>query len=297
MRFIRILLLLILSTALWANEQQLNVGNIHIYYPESYRKLAEYTLNVLKNSNSDLTALFGESSYPIKYILVNSKAGFERKTGTPLPPWTAAVTMFPQKVVVVKTPDLNNSTLRAYRETIRHELVHLRQGFLIPLNITPTWFNEGLAVYITNQYDLQSRVKVSRALAQNAIIPLSALSDFLKYNHLQAELAYAESGTVIEFLIHVYGQSVLTDLFKTLLDKKDFYQSLYAVTDIEPGTLDFYWQKYINKQYRWIFLLDIQNIIWLIIPVLLVCAYFAKRFRNKKTLQKWNVEENEIHIE
>lgn len=292
-----ILLLLFLSAFLSAGEQQLSEGNFHITYPEPCRELAIYTLNTIREFTPQLTTIFGSKSMPIRFILVNSRKEFELKTGSHLPYWTGAVTMFPQKIVVIKTPDLTNTTLRQYRKTINHELVHLVQGYHVPLNMTPTWFNEGLAVYLTDQFNLQSRVVLSRAIAKNSIIPLDRLSDFLQYNHVQAELAYTESVTVIEFLTQVYGPSVLTELFNILSEKKDFDHSLYLVTDIEPGTLQFHWKKYITSRYKWIFLLDIQYIIWLIIPVLVIIAFFVKIKRNKKIFHKWNIEENDMQVE
>jgi len=297
MRSKLILFFIFLSAFLSAGEQQLSEDNFHITYPEPCRELAVYTLNTLRKLTPQLTTIFGPKSMSIRFILVNSRKEFELKTGSHLPYWAAAVTMFPQKIVVIKTPDLTNTTLRQYRQTISHELVHLVQGYHVPLNMTPAWFNEGLAVYLTDQFNLQSRVGLSRAIAKNSIIPLDQLSDFLQYNHVQAELAYTESATVIEFLTQVYGISVLTELFNTLSEKKDFDQSLYLVTDIEPGTLQFHWKKYITSRYRWIFLLDIQHIIWLIIPVLVIIVYFFKIKRNKKIFQKWNIEENDIQAE
>lgn len=293
----KLILLLFLSAFLSAGEQQLSEDNFHITYPESCRELAIYTLNTLRELTPQLTTIFGSKSMPIRFILVNSRKEFELKTGSHLPYWTSAVALFPQKVVVIKTPNLTHTTLRQYRKTISHELVHLVQGYHVPLNMTPTWFNEGLAVYLTDQFNLQSRVVLSRAIAKNSIIPLDRLSDFLQYNHVQAELAYTESATVIEFLAQVYGTSVLTELFNILSEKKDFDQSLYLVTDIEPGTLQFHWKKYITSRYRWIFLLDIQYIIWLIIPVLVIIAFFVKIKRNKKIFHKWNIEENDMQVE
>jgi len=294
---LKLILLLFLSAFLSAGEQQLSEDNFHIIYPESCRELAKYTLNTLRELTPQLTTIFGSKSMPIRFILVNSRKEFELKTGSHLPYWTSAVTLFPQKVVVIKTPNLTHTTLRQYRKTISHELVHLVQGYHVPLNMTPTWFNEGLAVYLTDQFNLQSRVVLSRAIAKNSIIPLDRLSDFLQYNHVQAELAYTESATVIEFLTQVYGPSVLTELFNILSEKKDFDQSLYLVTDIEPGALQFHWKKYITSRYRWIFLLDIQYIIWLIIPVLVIIAFFVKIKRNKKIFHKWNIEENDMPVE
>ena len=293
----KLILLLFLSAFLSAGEQQLSEDNFHIIYPESCRELAKYTLNTLRELTPQLTTIFGSKSMPIRFILVNSRKEFELKTGSHLPYWTSAVTIFPQKIVVIKTPGLTNTTLRQYRKIINHELVHLVQGYHVPLNMTPTWFNEGLAVYLTDQFNLQSRVVLSRAIAKNSIIPLDRLSDFLQYNHVQAELAYTESATVIEFLTQVYGPSVLTELFNILSENKDFDQSLYLVTDIEPGALQFHWKKYLTSRYRWIFLLDIQYIIWLIIPALVIIAFFVKIKRNKKIFHKWNIEENDMQVE
>ncbi len=293
----KLILLLFLSAFLSAREQQLSEDNFHIFYPESCRELATYTLNTLRELTPQLTTIFGSKSMPIRFILVNSRKEFELKTGSHLPYWTSAVTIFPQKIVVIKTPGLTNTTLRQYRKIINHELVHLVQGYHVPLNMTPTWFNEGLAVYLTDQFNLQSRVVLSRAIAKNSIIPLDRLSDFLQYNHVQAELAYTESATVIEFLTQVYGPSVLTELFNILSENKDFDQSLYLVTDIEPGALQFHWKKYLTSRYRWIFLLDIQYIIWLIIPALVIIAFFVKIKRNKKIFHKWNIEENDMQVE
>jgi hypothetical protein len=293
----KLILLLFLSAFLSAGEQQLSEDNFHIIYPESCRELATYTLNTLQELTPQLTTIFGSKSMPIRFILVNSRKEFELKTGSHLPYWTSAVTLFPQKVVVIKAPNLTHTTLRQYRKTINHELVHLVQGYHVPLNMTPTWFNEGLAVFLTDQFNMQSRVVLSRAIAKNSIIPLDRLSDFLQYNHVQAELAYTESATVIEFLTQVYGPSVLTELFNLLSEKNDFDQSLYMVTDIEPGALHLRWKKYITSRYRWIFLLDIQYIIWLIIPVLVIIAFFVKIKRNKKIFHKWNIEESNIRVE
>ncbi len=168
----KLILLLFLSAFLSAGEQQLSEDNFHIIYPESCRELAKYTLNTLRELTPQLTTIFGSKSMPIRFILVNSRKEFELKTGSHLPYWTSAVTLFPQKVVVIKTPNLTHTTLRQYRKTISHELVHLVQGYHVPINMTPTLFNEGLAVYLTDHINLQRRSVLSRAIAKTSIISL-----------------------------------------------------------------------------------------------------------------------------
>jgi len=276
---------------LQAGDLHLIDGDIEITYPQSSQQLARYTLNILRAANPEYTAVFGPDYDPIKFSIFNSQNDFLQATASPLPNWANAVTLFPQKIVLIKTPDLNQLTLREYRQAVRHELVHLRQGSVVPLNLTPTWFNEGLAVYLSGESHLTDRMLLSRAIAQNRIIPLMELSDFLKYNRQQASLAYIESTTVIEFLIQVYGFGVLHNLLQKLTENESFEQGLLLTTGIGLSELDSFWQKYLLKRYRWTFLLDIQNMIWLIIPLLVVFVYFIKVARNKTIIQKWNKEE------
>jgi len=286
------LLLLIFCNFLAAEQKVLTADNIHIYYPEKREQLAVITLNTIQNKLPQLRDVFGKNSKSIRVYITDSQNTFEQLAGPHLPYWTAAVTIFPKQIIVLKSPSLTNTTLRQYRETVEHEFIHLYQGLFVPLNITPAWFNEGWANYISRPYDIQSRIILSRAIIKNRIIPLSKLVDFLTYNHLQAELAYAESSSLIEFLVVVYGEQIIHEIFSDMAITKNFYITLQRLTDTEMDILEYRWKQYIISRYRWIFLLDIQYIIWLIIPLLVIIVYFIKGYRNKKIVQQWNIEEN-----
>ncbi len=288
-----LIILLTFSVLLIAKERILSVGNIQICYPEKREQLATFTLNTIQAMLPQLINVFGASEQSIQIIIVDSQHAFEQNAGAHLPYWTAAVTVFPHRIIVLKAPNLTNASLRQYQTTVRHEFIHLYQSFHTPLYMTPTWYNEGLAVYLTDPYDIQSRIVLSHALFQDTLIPLNKLSDFLKYNHLQAELAYAESASLLEFLVIVFGESFIKNLTTDIKSTRDFNKSFYRLSNIEPGTLEFHWKKYISSRYRWIFLLDIHYIIWLIIPLLVIVVFFVKKHRNKRIIQQWNMEETE----
>jgi hypothetical protein len=296
MRHRAFIFLLIISTALFADESVLTQKNIQITCPTGREQLARFTLNTIQNLKPQLHQMFGASSKNIQIVIVDRQADFQRYAGMHLPQWTAAVTISPRNIIILKSPNLTNSTLRQYRVSVRHECIHLYQGFHTPLHITPTWYNEGLATYFTDPYNVQSRIILSRAIINDSLIPLRQLSDFLKYNHIQAELAYAESSALIEFLVVVFGEPIIRSLTDDIKTTRDFENSLYRLTDIEPGTLEFHWKKYISHRYRWIFLMDIHYLIWLIIPLLVLIAFFMKKHRNKKIIHQWNVEETEQSI-
>jgi len=295
-----LLFLFIFCNLLFAEQKELISDNVHIFYPAKREQLAVFTMNTIQDNIPQLRSVFGVNTQPIRVYITDSQASFEQLAGAHLPYWTAAVTIFPKQIIVLKSPGLTNTNLRQFRETVEHEFIHLYQGLFVPLNITPAWFNEGWANYISRPYDIQSRIVLSRAIIKNRIIPLPKLVDFLTYNHQQAELAYAESVSLIEFLVVVYGEPVIHEIFSDIAVTKNFETTLQKLTDTDIETLEYHWKKYIISRYRWIFLLDIQYIIWLIIPILVIIVYFIKGHRNKKIIQQWNIEENsenEIPIE
>ncbi|HRD19126.1 MAG TPA: hypothetical protein PLB60_08740, partial [Candidatus Marinimicrobia bacterium] len=138
---------------------------------------------------------------------------------------------------------------------------------------------------------LREQVVISKALIRNQLIPLIKLEQILKFSQTQADLAYAESASLIEFMENVYGNGIAVAILARMRNGENFEQAVLKVTNCEYDDLMNQWQTYVEKKYNWIFLLDIQNILWLIIPLIAFLAYWSIRRRNKVTLEQWNDEE------
>jgi len=264
---------------------------IKIVHPDGYEKLAEFTHTSILNALPNVPAIWQMTTDTIRIQIVARSADFEEAVGSDLPQWVGAVTLFPQDLMVVRSPDLSRSTLQEYRRTVVHELIHLLQGQFVPLNLTPVWFNEGLALYYAGEFDLREQVVISKALIRNQLIPLIKLEQILKFSQTQADLAYAESASLIEFMENVYGNGTAVAILARMRNGENFEQAVLKLTDCEYDDLMNQWQTYVEKKYNWIFLLDIQNILWLIIPLIAFLAYWSIRRRNKVTLEQWNDEE------
>jgi len=267
------------------------VPHIAIGNSSKYQRLADYTQTTILNTISNLPEYLRSGTDTIRIRIVSTSAEFRAVTGTDLPYWVGAVTLFPQDLIVLRSPDLSKSTLREYRTTVGHELVHYMQGQLVPLNLTPVWFNEGLALYFSGEFGLSERVLVSKVLWRPRLIPLNGIERMMQFSHPRAELAYAESGSAVEFLDVVYGSETFLRIFDSMRGGLSFDRALSLAIENEEVDFESQWQKYLAQRYNWIFLLDIQNILWLIIPVLALVAYVSIRRRNKKKLRQWNVEE------
>ncbi len=97
---------------------------------------------------------------------------------------------------------------------ITHELTHVVFATAVdnPYHAPPHWFNEGLAVYLSQGYDVGDRVMVSTAVGSGSIMPLTALNGQFPTTGDRFSLGYAESVSAIDYLIRTYGQADLVAL-------------------------------------------------------------------------------------
>ncbi|HOU17008.1 MAG TPA: peptidase MA family metallohydrolase, partial [Candidatus Marinimicrobia bacterium] len=221
---------------------------IKIVHPDGYEKLAEFTHTSILNALPNVPAIWQMTTDTIRIQIVARSADFEEAVGSDLPQWVGAVTLFPQDLMVVRSPDLSRSTLQEYRRTVVHELIHLLQGQFVPLNLTPVWFNEGLALYYAGEFDLREQVVISKALIRNQLIPPIKLEQILKFSQTQADLAYAESASLIEFMENVYGNGTAVAILARMRNGENFEQAVLKLTDCEYDDLMNQWQTYVEKK-------------------------------------------------
>lgn len=291
----RLLIITLLTTCfIYAENSYIDSISINVISPDKYEELSKFTLSTISHQIPKLSNIIGAPKSPITFILASTEHQFQSYTGHPLPSWANGVTLFPQNVVIIKTPDFSHTTLRTFRTTILHELVHHIQGQHVPLNLTPIWFNEGIAVYFSREYDIRSKIVLSRAIANNTLIPLDKLSEVSTFSRPSAELAYAESASVIEYLIQIYGTESISQILKYMKSNYDFNNSLSMTIEIDYSDFPYFWKNYISRTYRWVFLLDIHHIIWLIIPIMVVFIYMVTKLRNRRIKRSWDEQSEYI---
>jgi hypothetical protein len=103
---------------------------------------------------------------------------------------------------------------------IPHELVHLVFDTAVdnPYRFPPRWFNEGLAVYLSEGYTRSDQGLVSQAVTTRDLMPLDALTGQFPTEFNLTALAYAESASAIDYLVRTYGQPALVTLVTAYKD-------------------------------------------------------------------------------
>lgn len=120
-----------------------------------------------------------------------------------------------------------------FDSTLPHEMTHIIFRECIGLETkVPLWFEEGVAMYQEKAKRFGSHRIVQTAVEKGEFIPLKELTLMRLYNNSpdsQVELFYAESASVVYFIINEQGEHNFVRLCRALKEGKPFAQALQDV--------------------------------------------------------------------
>jgi hypothetical protein len=130
------------------------------------------------------------------------------------------------------------------RRIIPHEMSHMivYQASLNPYNHPPLWLDEGLAVHNQETPDVRFRPLVKNAVDTGTLIPLHALDSPFPLNADQALLSYAESESVVNYIINTYGSKTIGALVAAFKDELSYDQIVQKVFKESIDDLDKEWK-------------------------------------------------------
>lgn len=137
------------------------------------------------------------------------------------------------------------------KTTIAHELTHLvvHQLTRNPYAGIPVWLDEGLAMYAEGPLDTQFTTPLGQAVAADKLFtvrtlasPFSAISD-------QAVLSYAQSDSIVDYLISTYGQPKMLELLGVFHQGSGYDGALQKVYGFDMDGLNQIWRDWVRKQY------------------------------------------------
>ncbi len=134
------------------------------------------------------------------------------------------------------------------KKALRHELTHLviHQMTLNPYIDLPTWLDEGLAVYSEGELGLEFANSLNRAIAEDRLISVRSLSSSFSADTEQALLSYAQSYSLVEFLISNYGRDKMLELLNIFREGSSYDDALMKVYGFDMDGLDTLWRDYVT---------------------------------------------------
>jgi hypothetical protein len=104
----------------------------------------------------------------------------------------------------------------------------------------PTWLDEGLATYIQNEQDSDW---LNTAIKENKLISIRSLSSPFSAVPEEAYISYAESHSVVTFLLETYGKDKMLQLLNVFHQGSGYDEALKQVYGFDQDGLDALWRQ------------------------------------------------------
>ncbi len=157
------------------------------------------------------------------------------------------------------------------------------------------WYNEGLAEYLSvGSVNLHSGLVLSNAIWAKSILHLGRMDSLLSFSKQKAELAYVQSLSAVMFLFDRLGNHENPNLFHQSIVEKGWANAFQQNVGMDLVDFEIAWYRHVDDKYRWLFILNVENLIWVALLLVLMIGMYLIRYRNKKILEKWEYEE-QIH--
>lgn len=137
------------------------------------------------------------------------------------------------------------------KKAVAHELGHMvvHQVTFSPYGASlPVWLNEGLAMHAEGERDFYLELLLRKAATEGRLFSVRSLSSPFSAKPEDAYLSYAQSQSLVEFLIQNYGKGKMLELLNLLKEGSSVDEALLAVYGFDQSGLDSLWKAYIASK-------------------------------------------------
>ncbi len=224
---------------------RLTEGEVTIYWYEGNDSFAR---EIMLSAQQALARLADDTgAYLEKPVKLYIYANAQDLQGAMIYPqeWTGGVAFTRYGIIAIGiAPD----NLHWGNRAVAHELTHLviHQMTLNPYSDLPNWLNEGLAMHTEGALGPQFTIYLNEATVEKNLISVRSLSSPFSAYAEQSYLSYAQSYSLVDFLISKYGQTQMLELLLTFRQGSSYDGALEKVYGFDMDGLDTLWQDYIT---------------------------------------------------
>jgi hypothetical protein len=216
-------------------------GELSLFWYEGGDSFARELMDACQKGLARLTQDIG--TYPERPIKIYIYASTSDLQGAMISSneWSGGVAFTDFGIIAIS---ISPSELDWGKGALVHELTHLvvRQATFSPYGQLPLWLDEGLATYNEGELDSVLRSYLEEAILEDALISVRSLcSPFSAYSE-KAYLSYAQSYSLVEYLLDNYGQNKMLDLLALLKQGSTYDEALTEVYGFDMDGLDARWR-------------------------------------------------------
>ncbi|MGB6873568.1 MAG: peptidase MA family metallohydrolase [Dehalococcoidia bacterium] len=216
-------------------------GELTLFWYEGGDSFARKLMDTCKEGLARLTQDIGTySEKPIKIYIYASTSDLQGAMIFPQE-WTGGVAFTEFSTIAI---GISPGELDWGKRALVHELTHLvvHQATFSPYGQLPIWLDEGLATYNEGELAPVFRSYLEEAILEDELISVRSLcSPFSAYYEI-ACLSYAQSYSLVEYLLDNYGQDRMLDLLTILKQGSTYDEALTEVYGFDIDGLDARWR-------------------------------------------------------
>lgn len=234
---------------------------------------------------------------PIEVWIAASEGMFRGELGAPIQDWAVAYAYPSRRRIVVQRPGFVSAMKLNFDTIVKHEIVHIVFGARAAegLNAVPRWFSEGIAMYLSEPWDIAHRWRLLGAALWKRLIPLSVLRVQFPEETAQAHLAYTQSFSAVSYIAEEGGPYALRSIVDMLaLGQYTFDDALIATVRMNVANFEDQWAQRTQKRHLWLSVLSSSLVFWTGIALVVVLIYYRRRRIQRSTLRQWEEQEAEI---
>lgn len=216
-------------------------NDLTLFWYEGDDSFAQELINACEEGLGRLTQDIG--TYPERPINIYVYASASDLQGAMIFPqeWTGGAAFTEFGIIAI---GISPSQLDWGKRALVHELTHLvvHQATFSPYGELPTWLDEGLAMYNEGELATSFKAYLQQAISEDKLISVRSLCSPFSAEPEKAYLSYAQSYSLVEYLLDDYGRDRMLNLLTLLKQGNTYDEALTQIYGFDIAGLDARWQ-------------------------------------------------------
>jgi len=222
--------------------QNLTDGEITIFWYYGDDEFANELMDACQEGLARLTQEFG--AYLQRPVNIYVYASSQELQGAMIFPqeWTGGVAFSEFGIIAI---GISPDSIDWGKEASVHELTHLvvHQLVFSPYGSLPVWLDEGLAMYNEGELSPQLRSRLEEAVSKGNLLSVRSLCSPFSADPEKAYLSYAESYSLVEYLLNNYSGDNMLDLLTLIKQGSTYDEALTEAYGFDIAGLDTRWRE------------------------------------------------------
>ena len=224
------------------NWQILSKQGVNLHWYAGREELAQQLLEAAVSSLSTLDEEVGAGLSDEVNLFIYGDVEAMRDSVLFEPQWTGGQAYYEHNIVIL---GINQQNIDWGVDAIAHEMAHLVVHNVVNhcYSRIPTWIDEGLAVYAQGGPNAASQETLAAAFADDSLYSVRALSDGFGEHPAAATVSYAQSYSLVAYLIEMYGREKMLELLLAFQDGYRYESALQQVYGLTVEGLEAEWRE------------------------------------------------------